>query len=107
MGSVRLENAQPLVVPSPWGPLALAHNGNLINAPQLRAELEAGGVEVSGTTDSEVIAHLIAPTPAPEPEEAIASAMRRVGSAYTIVVLVAGKGLGVRDCHAVLPLTRR
>ena len=104
MGSVRLENAQPLVVPSPWGPLALAHNGNLINAPQLRAELEAGGVEFSGTTDSEVIAHLIARTSAPEPEEAIASAMRRIEGAYTIVVLVTGRVLGFRDAHAIRPL---
>src|SRR3989454_210162 len=48
MGSVRLENAQPLVVPSPWGPLALAHNGNLINAPQLRAELETGAFDHLG-----------------------------------------------------------
>jgi len=104
MGSVRLENAQPLVVPSPWGPLALAHNGNLINAPQLRAELEAGGVEFAGTTDSEVIAHLIARTPEPVPEDAIASAMRRIEGAYTIVVLVAGRVLGFRDAHAIRPL---
>src|SRR5207247_8912057 len=59
MGSVRLENAQPLVVPSPWGPLALAHNGNLINAPQLRAELEAGGVKYAVNNDSVVNDHLI------------------------------------------------
>ena len=104
MGSVRLENAQPLVVPSPWGPLALAHNGNLINAPQLRAELEAGGVEFAGTTDSEVIAHLIARTPEPVPEDAIASAMRRIEGAYTVVVLVAGRVLGFRDAHAIRPL---
>src|SRR2546426_12111088 len=63
MGSVRLENAQPLVVPSPWGPLALAHNGNLINAPQLRAELEAGGGGVAGATASEGIAPPLARAP--------------------------------------------
>src|SRR3989442_1478098 len=107
MGSVRLENAQPLVVPSPWGPLALAHNGNLINAPQLRAELEAGGGEFSGTTDSEVIAHLIARTPAPEPEDAVAPGMRRTQSGHTIVGLVAGRGLGWRDAHAIPPFAVR
>src|SRR2546428_1025013 len=94
MGSVRLENAQPLVVPSPWGPLALAHNGNLINAPQLRAELEARRRAVFSTPDSEGIAHPIARTPAPEPEEAIASATRRGGGAYTTVVVVDGRGRG-------------
>ncbi len=104
MGSASLENAQPLVVPSPWGPLALAHNGNLINAPQLRAELEAGGVRFSGTTDSEVIAHLIARTPAPAVEEAIAATMQRIEGAYTIVVLVAGRVMGFRDANAIRPL---
>src|SRR2546425_2744575 len=64
MGSVRLENAQPLVVPSPWGPLALAHNGNLINAPQLRAELEAGRGEFFWPTDKKGGAHPIARSPA-------------------------------------------
>src|SRR5206468_2420711 len=72
--------------------------------PQLRAELEAGGVEFAGTTDSEVIAHLIARTPEPVPEDAIASAMRRIEGAYTIVVLVAGRVLGFRDAHAIRPL---
>src|SRR3989442_5039105 len=104
MGSVRLENAQPLVVPSPWGPLALAHNGNLINAPQLRAELEAGGGEFSRTTDSEVGAHLIARSPAPEAEDAIGSAMPRVASAYTLLGLGARRGVRGRDCHAIPPL---
>src|SRR2546428_3872256 len=89
MGSVRLENAQPLVVPSPWGPLALAHNGNLINAPLLRAELEAGGGEVSRTTASEGVARLIAPTPAPEPQDPIAPATPRTRGTYNILVLVA------------------
>jgi amidophosphoribosyltransferase len=104
MGSAKLENAQPLMVPSPWGPLALAHNGNLINAPQLRAELAARGVEFGGTTDSEVIAHLIAQSPAPTPEDAIAAAMRRIEGAYTIVVLVADRVMGFRDAHAIRPL---
>ncbi len=104
MGSVSLENAQPLVVPSPWGPLALAHNGNLINAPRLRADLEAAGVTFIGTTDSEVIAQLIARAPAPTVEEGIAVAMRRLEGAYTITVLVAGKVLGFRDAHAIRPL---
>ncbi len=104
MGSARLENAQPLVVSSPWGTLALAHNGNLINAPSLRAELEAGGVTFTSTTDSEVIAHLIARAPADAVEEAIAYCMTRIEGAYTVVVLVGGQVLGFRDAHAIRPL---
>ncbi len=104
MGSARLENAQPLVVTSPWGPLALAHNGNLINAPSLRAELEATGVSFTSTTDSEVIAHLIARAPVDSVEEAVAAAMARLEGAYTVVVLVAGRVLGFRDAHAIRPL---
>jgi len=104
MGSATLENAQPLVVRSPWGPLALAHNGNLINAPQLRGELEADGVRCSGTTDSEVIAHLIARAPVPTVEDAVAATMQRLEGAYTVVVLAAGRILGFRDAHAIRPL---
>ncbi|HEX9533265.1 MAG TPA: amidophosphoribosyltransferase [bacterium] len=104
MGSAQLANAQPIVIPSPWGMLALAHNGNLINAPQWRAALEAEGVEFTGTTDSEVIAQMIAHAPAPSVEEAIAHTMRRIEGAYTIVVLVGGRVLGFRDAHAIRPL---
>lgn len=104
MGSARLANAQPLVVPSPWGSLALAHNGNLINAPQLRTELEASGVTFASTTDSEVIAHLIARAPAATVKEAVAYCMHRIQGAYTVTVLVGGRVLGFRDAYAIRPL---
>ncbi len=104
MGSARIENAQPLLVSSPWGPLALAHNGNLINAPSLRAELEAAGAIFTSTTDSEVIAHLVARAPAGSVEEAVAYCMARIQGAYTVVVLVDGRVLGFRDAHAIRPL---
>jgi len=104
MGSARIENAQPLVVTSPWGPLALAHNGNLTNAPQLRAELESVGVAFTSTTDSEVIAHLVAHAPVDSIEEAVSAAMGRLEGAYTVVVLVADRILGFSDGHAIRPL---
>ncbi|HEU5299534.1 MAG TPA: amidophosphoribosyltransferase [bacterium] len=104
MGSVRIENAQPLRVASPWGPLALAHNGNLINAPVLRAELEAQGVTFESTTDSEVIAQLIARAPAGTIEDAVAYAMERIDGAYTIAMLLGGKVWGFRDAHGIRPL---
>ncbi|HET6781940.1 MAG TPA: amidophosphoribosyltransferase [bacterium] len=104
MGSARLANAQPLVVPSPWGSLALAHNGNLINAPKLRMDLEASGVTFASTTDSEVIAYLIARAPAATVEEAVAYCMRQIQGAYTVTVLVGGRVLGFRDAYAIRPL---
>jgi len=104
MGSARIENAQPLVVPSPWGSLALAHNGNLINAPELRTELESVGVTFASTTDSEVIAYLIARAPVATVEEAVEYCMRRIAGAYTVAVLVDGRVLGFRDAYAIRPL---
>jgi len=104
MGSARLENAQPFVVSSPWGPVAIAHNGNLINAPALRRDLEAQGVILHATTDSEMIAHLIAKAPAATIEEAMACCMRRLEGAYTVAALAAGRLFGFSDASAIRPL---
>ncbi len=104
MGSARLENAQPFVVPSPWGPVAISHNGNLINAPALRHELEAQGVELHATTDSEMIAHLIARAPAATVEEAMAYCMHRIEGAYTVAACAGGRLYGFRDAYAIRPL---
>ncbi|MDR7423477.1 MAG: class II glutamine amidotransferase, partial [Armatimonadota bacterium] len=104
MGSARLENAQPFVASSPWGPVAIAHNGNLINAPALRAELEARGAQFAATTDSEMIAHLIARAPADDLEDAIGDCMRRIEGAYTVAVLAGGRLFGFSDAHAIRPL---
>jgi amidophosphoribosyltransferase len=104
MGSARLANAQPFVVASPWGPVAIAHNGNLINAPALRRDLEAEGVQFAATTDSEMIAHLIARAPAAALDEAIAHCMRRIEGAYTVTVLAGGRLFGFSDAHAIRPL---
>jgi len=104
MGSATLANAQPIVVPSPWGPLAVAHNGNLINAPALRRELAASGCAFTSTTDTEVIAHLMAHAPADTPEEAAQHCMRRLEGAFTVVALVDDVVLGFRDRHGIRPL---
>lgn len=104
MGSARIENAQPFAVASPWGPVAIAHNGNLINAPALRREMEALGVTFGATTDSEVVAHLIARAPAGSAEEAIACCMTRIEGAYTVVAIAGGSLYGFSDAHAVRPL---
>ena len=104
MGSARIENAQPFVVPSPWGPVAIAHNGNLINAPVLRQELEDQGVVLEATTDSEMIAHLIARAPVATVDEAVAYCMRRIEGAYTVAALAGGRLYGFSDANAIRPL---
>jgi amidophosphoribosyltransferase len=104
MGSARVENAQPFAIAAPWGPVAIAHNGNLINAPHLRRELEAQGVRLRATTDSEMIAHLIARAPAASAEDAIAHCMRRIEGAYTVAALAGGRLYGFSDAHGIRPL---
>ncbi len=104
MGGARLENAQPFLEPTPWGTLALAHNGNLVNAPLLRDELEAAGCCFHATSDTEVITKLIATAPASTLEEAVAYCMQRILGAYTVVAMVGGRLLAFRDAHGIRPL---
>lgn len=104
MGGAVLTNAQPVVVPSPWGSLALAHNGNLTNAPRLRAELASAGVRFFGSSDTEVLAQCVATAPARDPEGAVRYAMERVEGAYTVVLLAQGVLYAFRDAFAIRPL---
>ncbi len=104
MGSAVLANAQPVVVPSPWGLLAVVHNGNLTNAPQLRAELVSQGLSFYGSSDTEVLAHCVATAPAGDPVDGVRYAMERIEGAYTAVVLVQGTLYAFRDAFAIRPL---
>jgi amidophosphoribosyltransferase len=106
MGGARLENAQPFLEQTPWGTLALAHNGNLVNAPILRAELEDGGCSFHATSDTEVITKLIATAPASTLEEAVAYCMGRILGAYTVVAMVGDTLLAFRDANGIRPLAR-
>ena len=83
--------------------MTLGHNGNLTNSQELREELAADGIALSTTSDTEVIAALIANDTAPL-EEAVANAMKRLEGAYTIVALAEGKLIGFRDPHGFRPL---
>ncbi len=103
-GSSRLANAQPIVVQTPEGQLALAHNGNIINAVPLRQELEDRGCRFVTTSDSEVIANLIVSSPGGSLEEKIGSAMKRLQGAYSLVLLNDRVLIGVRDPMGVRPL---
>ena len=104
MGGARLENAQPFLEPTRWGTLALAHNGNLVNAPMLRAELEAAGHRFAATSDTEVITKLIATAPLDTLEEAVAYCMARIQGAYTVVAMVGDRLLAFRDANGIRPL---
>ncbi len=105
-GSSTRENAQPLVLNYIKGTLALAHNGNLINAPELRRELEQNGAIFQTTIDSEVIAYHIARerVKAPTVEGAVAAAMRKIKGAYSLIVMSPRKLIGARDPFGFKPL---
>jgi amidophosphoribosyltransferase len=102
-GSTQWSNAQPIVQHGQARTIALGHNGNLTNATQLRDELATDGVRLSSTSDTELIAALIAHDPAPL-EEAVGHAMRRLDGAYSVTALSEGKLLAFRDPHGFRPL---
>ena len=104
MGDSLLVNAQPLVVESPLGPLALAHNGNIINAKELREELEAGGSTFQTTIDSEIIAALIAKNSGKSLFDGISQAMERLKGSYALVMMTKDSLIGVRDPKGMRPL---
>jgi amidophosphoribosyltransferase len=102
-GSTQWSNAQPIVQHGRARTVALGHNGNLTNATELRDELAADGVRLSSTSDTELIAALIAHDPAPL-EEAVGHAMGRLDGAYSVTGLSEGKLLAFRDPHGFRPL---
>lgn len=105
-GSSTRENAQPLVLNYVKGTLGLAHNGNLINAPQLRRELEYTGAIFQTTIDSEVIAYHIARERlnSKSVEEAVGRAMNKIKGAYSLVIMSPRKLIGARDPFGFRPL---
>jgi len=103
-GSSHLRNAQPLTVDCARGQIAIAHNGNLTNAAQLREELEAKGSIFQTTVDSEIILHLLAqPTLRTESNNLVRS-LHRIEGAYSLVIMTENELIGVRDPHGFRPL---
>src|SRR6185295_4761445 len=87
------------------GQIAIAHNGNLTNASQLREELEAKGSIFQTTVDSEIILHLMAqPTLAGE-ENNLIQTVRRIEGAFSLVIMTETEIIGVRDPHGFRPLS--
>ncbi len=104
MGSNVIENAQPFTAEHRSGPIAVAHNGNLVNAKTLRDELERQGTQFQATSDTEVLTQLIARSHHEEIEDAIADAMMKMDGAYSLGIITPSKLIAVRDPHGVRPL---
>lgn len=105
-GAQNRSNAQPLLVNHLKGGMALCHNGNLVNARELREELELNGAIFHTTSDSEVIAYIITQErlKADSIEQAVLNAMRRIKGAYSLVVVSPTKLIAARDPHGFRPL---
>ncbi|MBN2010298.1 amidophosphoribosyltransferase [candidate division KSB1 bacterium] len=103
-GQTHLVNAQPLVVSSYIGPMAIAHNGNFVNSGELRNQLEKQGSLFQTTTDTEIVLHLITKSKHEKIIDKIKDAFATVKGAYSIVLLIDGKLYAVRDPNGVRPL---
>lgn len=105
-GATKVENAMPLVLNYVKGTLAIAHNGNLTNAVELRHELEYTGAIFQTTIDSEVLAYHIARErlKTKTAEEAVRNAMKKIEGAYALVIISPRKMIGVRDPFGLRPL---
>ena len=103
-GGLTLENTQPLRVVYRGGSLALAHNGNLTNARELRSGLEESGSIFQTTLDTEIFLHLMALSGADSVEEALTEAVRQAQGAYSLVLLTEQAVVAMRDPHGFRPL---
>ncbi|MGA7380513.1 MAG: amidophosphoribosyltransferase [Terriglobales bacterium] len=103
-GDSALLNAQPIMVQSNKGMMALAHNGNLVNALEIRASLEAEGSIFQTNSDTEVMVHLIARSKEHTLPEAIEDALRKVEGAFSLVIISPDRIFAVRDPRGFRPL---
>ena len=103
-GSSHLRNAQPLAVDCARGQIAIAHNGNLTNASQLREELEAKGSIFQTTVDSEIILHLMAQPTFNGHGNDLVQTIRRIEGAFSLVIMTEKELIGIRDPHGFRPL---
>ena len=98
-GLTSAANIQPMLVDCKIGKIAIAHNGNLVNAVELRRAMELDGSIFRSTTDSEVILHLIARSRAGTIEEMIVEALSKVRGAFSLVFLTKDRVIAARDPH--------
>jgi amidophosphoribosyltransferase len=103
-GQSHLKNAQPFVVEYSQGPIAISHNGNLVNGALLRDELERAGSIFQSTSDTEVIIHLIATSREPSLMGRIVEALSRARGAYSLLFLTLDRMIAARDSYGFRPL---
>jgi amidophosphoribosyltransferase len=103
-GSTRVENAQPLVVDYRHGRIGIAHNGNLVNAFELRRNMERDGSIFQTTSDSEIFLHLIARSKKETFEERLLDSLGRVKGAYSALLMTEKDLVGIRDPRGFRPL---
>jgi len=103
-GSTQPINAQPLVVSSKHGPMAISHNGNFVNAHELRERLENDGAIFQTTTDTEIVLHLIARSKKPTIVEKIQDSLSQVKGAYSLAILTRNELIAIKDPRAFRPL---
>ncbi len=99
-GASELKNAQPILVDCSRGQIAMAHNGNIVNANILRDQLEANGSIFQTSVDSEVILHLLAKPRSEDRDSNLCKTMGQVRGAYSLVILGEREIIGIRDPHA-------
>jgi amidophosphoribosyltransferase len=104
-GDSSLRNAQPICAGTDAGPVAIAHNGNLVNAVAIRRELEGRGAIFGSTSDSEVILHLLARSRESTLEDRLIDALSRVKGAYSLIMLTDDALIAARDPHGIRPLS--
>lgn len=103
-GSSKLENAQPMLIQFKNGQVAAAHNGNLVNASELRKLMEDKGSIFQTTSDSEIVLHLMARSKKRSIEDIIMESLAQVDGAYSFVFLTPSKLIGARDPYGFRPL---
>src|SRR5205814_3776952 len=103
-GESLLANAQPILIDCSHGQIAICHNGNLVNARELRDELVSQGSIFQSSTDTEVVLHLYARSKAPTVEEAIVESVSQIQGAFSFVLLTRDRLIAVRDPHGFRPL---
>ena len=103
-GESRLANAQPIVIDCAHGQIGICHNGNLVNAGELRADLVQQGSIFQSSSDTEVVLHLYARSKAASVEDAIVESVSQVQGAFSLLMLTKDRLIAVRDPHGFRPL---
>src|SRR2546430_7389134 len=103
-GESKLSNAQPILIDCAHGQIAVCHNGNLVNARELREDLVRQGSIFQSNSDTEVVLHLYARSKAANVEDAVVESVSQVQGAFSLVILTRDRMIAVRDPHGFRPL---